>query len=122
MAESINSSTGTTSGETSALCPDAMRGCSHTFAMNGRGEAVACVEYADAHGIEWQACDHPDHRAEDVAPGATHHATFTWHDGQQTLRRLCDDHAKELRTLTRRGATAFGHMRDVALTRVTHRQ
>ena len=38
----------------SALCPDVTRGCDHTMAQNGEGYGVACVEYADAHGIAWR--------------------------------------------------------------------
>lgn len=38
----------------SALCPNVEKGCSHTMAQNEDGYGVACVEYADAHGIAWQ--------------------------------------------------------------------
>lgn len=37
----------------SPLCPNVLRGCSHTMVQNGEGVGVACAEWADAHGIEW---------------------------------------------------------------------
>jgi hypothetical protein len=37
----------------SALCPSVDRGCSHTMAQNEEGYGVACVEYANARGIQW---------------------------------------------------------------------
>lgn len=37
----------------SALCPDVTKGCSHSMAMSEFGYGTACVEYADAQGIEW---------------------------------------------------------------------
>jgi hypothetical protein len=47
----------------SALCPDIHTGCSHTMAMNEDGHGVACVEYADAHGIEWRQTSSPQRDA-----------------------------------------------------------
>jgi hypothetical protein len=38
----------------SALCPNVTHGCDHTIAINGEGYGIACVEYANAHNIEWR--------------------------------------------------------------------
>lgn len=38
----------------SALCPDVTHGCKHTMAQSEEGYGVACVEYADAQGVQWQ--------------------------------------------------------------------
>lgn len=37
----------------SAFCADVEKGCSHTMAQNEEGYGVACVEYANARGIQW---------------------------------------------------------------------
>lgn len=38
----------------SALCPRVSEGCDHTMAQDDQGYGVACVEWADAHGIQWR--------------------------------------------------------------------
>lgn len=43
----------------SPLCPDVLKGCSHTMVQNDEGVGVACAEWADAHGIEWRQAPAP---------------------------------------------------------------
>lgn len=40
-------------GQVSPFCPNVLTGCAHSMAMDEEGVGVACVEWADAHGIQW---------------------------------------------------------------------